>query len=296
MRENTKNKLYDFILEQLSQMTEKVLSKYKNNMVLREQNPFLALDNVSTEKFMALGRSIDSQLGNRLQNIIFYLTRIRYGYENVPNIVEIITNHNTVELKKYYITGVLDKNYFYSNSNYYSQKIYINKNLSETDIQRKLHVKKAFVHLIASSSIPFEVEENTINLINTIAKEKGTDGIPVDLLFFDNNFINTFEIKMSGNLDTKNAESNAAEVNRLKNLFSFTNNNSYFATCYLECSHAVFTEMKKLNLENNIYKSIDFWNVILPNNEETLTYQEFVDLYTKAFHEAKLEERIVNEI
>ena len=121
---------------------------------------------------------------------------------------------------------------------------------------------------------------------------------PVDLLFIDksNNqlVINTFEIKMSGYIDTKNSESNANEVQRLFNAFKCSGTNaSYFAVCYGECADAVKSKMRTHAPQGKILTAVQFWNVVLPNTgANALTYEEFVEIYKKAFKDSKLEQTI----
>ena len=85
--------LYNHIVSELTGLKENVVSNYEENIDNRKNNPFLLFQTKEINKYMALSRSVDSQLGNRMQRIIFYIARMRYGEECVPNIVEInITN------------------------------------------------------------------------------------------------------------------------------------------------------------------------------------------------------------
>lgn len=81
--------LSEFINNELTLMSTNVVNNFESNMENREINPFLAFDDINIKKYMALGRSVDSQLGNRLQRIIFFIARMRYKTEHVPNVVEI---------------------------------------------------------------------------------------------------------------------------------------------------------------------------------------------------------------
>lgn len=298
MNETTKNALGTFMLEELSALTQNVAKNYNENIELRRKNPFLAFENTSTEKFMALGRSIDSQLGNRMQNIIFYLARIRYGDSNVPNIINILVDeqNNKITLKTFFTIGELCKSHYYANTNPCQQNIYINADIDALEAKRIMKIKKTAPNILDSNTYVFEnVPQNKIDYILSLDFTKR----PVDLLFFvtshiANTNINTFEIKMSGILDTKNAESNANEVHRLKEMFAYVDiNQSYFASCYGECSDAVKREILKNLTSESILNSTNFWGKILPIGDESLSYGEFIEMYVNAFKEAGLEERIV---
>ena len=133
------------------------------------------------------------------------------------------------------------------------------------------------------------------NLLNDEVYEKK---LPVDLLFFDClsdtlDGANAFEIKMGGNLDTKNSKSNAAEVKRLSDLFSFLKNHAaYFATCYGECSAAVKTDVENALGNDTICNNRTFWNKIIPLDK--FTYEDFISIYTNALQTAGLEEILRN--
>lgn len=75
--ENIKLKLTEFIQKELLSMSENIINNFEDNMRNRENNPFLAFEDEDIKKYMGLGRSVDSQLGNRLQRIIFYISRMQ---------------------------------------------------------------------------------------------------------------------------------------------------------------------------------------------------------------------------
>ena len=295
MKIKTKKTLYNFILSELEQLRENVKDNYDANLETRKKNPFLVFKNSNAEKFMGLGRSIDSQLGNRIQNIIYYLSRIRYGKENVPNIVNILCNKssNKVTLETFYIKGDIKKNNYYANTNPCKQIICINEEINIYEAKRRMRIKKSVNISVKKNQIEYDhVAEYIIDDILTLKPKK----IPVDLLIISekNDGIKTFEIKMSGNLDTKNAESNAREVERLYKLFSFTKDNaSYFATCYGECSDAVKTEVSKHLSKNSILNTEDFWDMILPVGDEEISKDDFIELYSKAFIKSGIEKVVL---
>ena len=294
MTDKKKVLLKKFVLKQIQGIGKNVSVNYRKNQAARTRNPFLCFSN-SIDKFMGLGRSIDSQLGNRMQNITFYLCRIRYGSCCVPNIIVINANEATseIEMKLFYTEGDLLLEKFYANKNPCQQKIYFNQELSGEKVKSIIGTKKN-VNIIANRTLTFSATNELIDEIKT----KGVVDWPVDLLFIseanDQFVINTFEIKMSGYIDTKNSESNANEVQRLFDVFKCSGTNaSYFAVCYGECADAVKRRMKTYAPQGKTLTAEQFWNVVLPNTgEDALSYDEFVDVYKQAFVASKLEQTI----
>jgi len=294
MTDERKELLKEYILKQIKDLGKTVSKNYNGNQLARTKNPFLCFSD-GIDKFLGLGRSIDSQLGNRMQNIIFYLSRLRYGDDCVPNIVVVNADVATsqVSLRLYYTEGTLVLNNFYANKNPCQQKIYFNQTLSDSVVKATIGTKLK-VDIIKEKTITFSTTEDIVNEILDL----GTTMWPVDLLFIDNSqtpqIINTFEIKMSGYIDTKNAESNANEVQRLFDAFRCSGaNGSYFAVCYGECADAVKSRMRTNAAQCKTLTAVQFWNVVLPNTgADALTYEEFVEIYKQAFEDSELEQTI----
>lgn len=299
MTDATRNLLYNKILDELNGLTQNVADNFQGNMLKRENNPFLSFDNKNIRKYMALGRSVDSQLGNRLQRIIFFISRMRYKTEHVPNIVEInIMDHKArnIECILYSVSCDLPAKERNKGFDPYRQYIYVDTHSSEENIKRSLKVRTESTSLHIERHQFYSIEKYAMN--NLLDKEVYKKKTPVDLLFFDCRFgtldgANAFEVKMGGNLDTKNSESNAKEVKRLSNLFSFLENHSaYFATCYGECSAAIKSDLEKILGHNTICNNQFFWNKIIPDNE--FTYKDFISIYTEAFKASGLERKLQN--
>lgn len=299
MTEITRDLLYNKMLSELNGLAQNVVANFQDNMANRENNPFLIFDDTNIKKYMALGRSVDSQLGNRLQRIIFFIARMRYNPEHVPNIVEInITDRaaRNIECVLYSVSCDLPVEEQNSGFNPYRQYIYIDTHLSERDIKRSLKIKARSTSLHIERFQIYGIPNDAIdNLLNTKVHGKK---LPVDLLFFDCedgtlDGANAFEIKMGGNLDTKNSESNAEEVKRLSSLFRFlTNYFAYFATCYGECSAAVKSDLEEILGDKTICNNRTFWNKIIPHDK--FTYDDFISVYADAFQATGLEESLQN--
>ena len=118
--------LYKFMCTELASMKDSIKSNYVINIEKRKNNDFLLISDETMKKYMALGRSVDSQLGNRMQRIIFYVARMRYGILNVPNIVSIdISNEvkRNIKVTVYSVPFDLNKDEQRVGFNPYSQSV-----------------------------------------------------------------------------------------------------------------------------------------------------------------------------
>lgn len=289
--------LAGFIEQELSAMTDNIVSNYADNVRKRANNPFLRFNNSSINKYMALGRSLDSQLGNRLQRIILHIARVKYGLLRVPNVVSIdVANEaeRNIVCKLYSVPFVVPASMRNNGFNPYQQAIYIGCNKSDRDIKRILKIK-ARADVLQTASFSFNrISEEALQHI----KSKSGRRILVDLLFFDCpndtlNNANAFEIKMGGNLDTKNARSNADEVKELSNIFGFLPANfAYFATCYGTCSESVADKVTEVMGENALLNGRQFWDKVIPSTPETFDYEDFIRVYNRAFLLSNIEARL----
>lgn len=305
MDANEQQKLEEFILTQLQKMGKNIEKSYEKNKTAREHNPFLCFS-PGIDKFMGLGRSIDSQLGNRMQNIIFYLCRLRYGKQAIPNIVALNVDRSSsqIVLDFFYVETDMDISKFYACKNPCAQNIYFDQVITLDEATEMIGVKKRVLNktpnIIKQETIRCTASSEQISYViekNSGASSKKTKQ-PVDLLIVKTTEAQTeitaFEIKMSGNLDTKNASSNAKEVEDLYRIFQYVQQNaSYFAVCYGECSEAVRNSIKNEAPHGSTLDETGFWNMVLPNTGAyALTYQEFKNIYAKAFADSGLEKTI----
>lgn len=101
-----------------------------------------------------------------------------------------------------------------------------------------------------------------------------------------------YELKAGGNLDTKNAPSNAAEVTSLETIFSFCDKSiSRFATCYDGKGDGTPDGAIGKHLDRNqILIGKEFWEEIL---EDGVSYNDFILAYQEAYKKAKVEETVI---
>lgn len=257
------DKIKNFILQQIKAMTENVVKNYD---VREQKNPFQPFSGGNANeiiKYMSLGRSFDSQLGNRLQKICMFIARCKYGNEAVPNYIFVNISNNKIVLWLFsYPQNFVDE---YGIDAYKTQIITSIENkddiskriikLVEDDIKSKYRRDKGIKQIrekehkeevtkllndwndIFDANILEYVYDNCTSSQIDQAKKIKQNEIQVDLIYFrdqDNVFL--YEIKASGGLDTKNRSGNANEVIRNENILSFIKNvNSYFAACYNNC-------------------------------------------------------------
>ena len=286
---------WDFVLTRLKNIKEKTIKNYSKNSQNRKHNVFNCINDYTIRRYMGLGRSFDSKLGNEIQKIAMKLARVKYGDINVPNIILINTedenNNRKFKLNLYTIKDNFQQRVFYNIKsddffeNYDKDKIESDKS---TSIEFTLHKNDIKANLTQLNKRKITEKKESIDQYKKFL---------VDLLYIENiddttkTKITTFELKSGGNLDTKNSIANVNEVKLLKDIFKFfPQNDSFFATTYNNAgegspSGSVFAELLKNNLESKV--GVDFWNMVLP---EELDYERFINNYKQKFIESGIEE------
>lgn len=314
MTENTKNnnrkkeeakeeerleEFWDFVLTRLKSIKEKTIKNYSKNSQNRKHNVFNCINDHTIRRYMGLGRSFDSKLGNEIQKIAMKLARVTKNDINVPNII-LINTEDENDNRKFILDLYIIKDNF-------QQRVFYN--IKPDDFFDNYDEDK--IESDKSISIEFTLPKNDIKAdLTQLNKRKITEkkesinqykNILVDLLYFENiddptkTKITTFELKSGGNLDTKNSIANVNEVKLLKDIFKFfPQNDSFFATAYNNAGEGVpsgdvFTKLEDEKLEYKVGK--DFWNMLLPKE---LGYESFIENYKQKFIESGIEEEYKN--
>lgn len=278
-----------FIENQLREMAKNVSKNSDKNIAKRGNNPFVLFEGAE-EKYMAVGRSLDSQLGTRLQKIAFYIARYRFGLEKVPNIIlfsEIGDNLTVTRISYPWELGM-------------TQKVCWGNDVMATmskDLQRKYENNPEMFFVSETIYTGINIASMKTVFLLAFEEENRTEiegkSIPYDLLFIDTNEeFHVYEIKAGGNLDTKNKIGNGNEVIRLEQLFSFISNcKSKFATCYNNRGEGNAPEGSIFSRLDDQHKIIgkEFWEEILPDE---LTYERFIQIYATSFRDARVREII----
>ena len=275
-----------FMVGQLGDMAKNVARKSADNIANRAHNPFSLFEG-REEKYMAVGRSLDSQLGTRLQKIAFYCARYTYGFVNVPNIVVMDENTEglTVETLSYPVENGMTQCLYWGGRAEDRLSVSCRRSLSASP--ERLDGK---VYRFGGAEIQEKIQE-----IKEIIHGQGGK-MPMDLFYLDpDENAHTYEIKAGGNLDTKNKVENRNEVMRLEKVFSmFGNNVSKFATCYNNRGEGSDPDGAIFGLLDGAHKVVGrhFWEEVLPLAE--VSYDEFIALYADAFVKARVRDIIAN--
>ena len=221
------------ILTFIENQNDEIISKTVKKIELeKKKSRYSKFSLVSNKK--TFYNSVESQTGTALQKIAFFLARKKFEENNVPNIIVLSYSNSCLKMSAYsfpFEDGI-------------TQKVFLNNGIDEVLTKKqKNSLQKGLCY---QTIFKFDCTEQEFDKISKvfrdrdemkIRKRKKPFSIPIDLFYFQeegNRFSsNCFEIKKSGILDTKNADSNAREVLSLKQLFSFSNvtANSYFAIC-----------------------------------------------------------------
>ena len=287
MTDNNKiDEFWQFVTDCLEDIKKTTIDNYSENSVNRKYNVFNCINDQTIRRYMGLGRSFDSKLGNEIQKIAMELARVKYGDINVPNII-LINTEDENDNRKFILN-------LYTIKDNFQQRVFYN--IKPDDFNNdNIELSKSIEFTLPKSS-----RKATLTKLNKykITDTKKNIKKLVDLLYIEDiddttkTKLTTFELKSGGNLDTKNSKANVDEVKLLKDIFKFfPQNDSFFATAYNNAgegvpSGSVFTKLKKEKLEYKVGK--DFWNMILP---EELSYDSFIEQYEQKFIESRIEEK-----
>ena len=295
--DNKIDEFWQFVIECLEDIKITTIDNYSENSINRKYNVFNCIEDNTISKYMGLGRSFDSKLGNEIQKIAMKLARVKYNDINVPNII-LINTKDFKKNRKFLLELYVIKDNF-------QQRVYYNLEpnvFSEYYDSNKIASQKSIVFTLPKSDSNDILKHlNKIKVTQKEPKFSKYKKILVDLLYIEDiddttkTKITTFELKSGGNLDTKNSTANVKEVQLLKDIFKFFPfNDSFFATTYNNAgegspSGSVFAELLKNNLESKV--GVDFWNMVLP---EELDYESFIKNYKQKFIESGIEEEYKN--
>lgn len=291
----TLDEFWEFVLKCLEDVKKTTKKNYEKNSNNRKYNVFNCIEDNTIRKYMGLGRSFDSKLGTEIQKIAMKLARVKYEDINVPNII-LINTVDEGENRKFLLNLYVIKDSF-------QQRVFYNINSDDfiEDYEDKIILPhKSIEFTLPKNSLKADLEQlNNYKITNRNKNINKNNNLLVDLLYIeeieniDNTTttkITTFELKLGGNLDTKNSSANVNEIMLLKDIFKFfPSNEAYFATLYKNTggevpSGTVFTKLDEANLNYKVGE--EFWNMVLPDE---LDYQSFIEQYKQKFIESEIE-------
>ena len=267
-----KDKIAEIIEKEYLKMLKSIKSDFKKNFCKKKHNFLLDGLNIDTKIGLVFASSFESKVGNAMQRVALEISRLKYGEENVPYIINIHKmKHNIGEQKgKQIIVTDVDTN----------DKI-LNGNIDNiiTKNEGNLRCKP-----------PKNCSLNITELKTLLVKLPKTKNIiknDVDLAFYDGKNWNLLEIKAGGDLDSSNARGNIRKL--LKSYVALNSNNTkiYFATYYHKTGSGKWKgSMKKfLQYPDMFLIGSEFWEKILPEN---ISFDEFKNIYLKVMKKIKI--------
>lgn len=266
-----REQILEIIQKEFSKLIRNIQEDFQKNYKAKRNNFLLnELDSLMTAH-MVFVSSFESKSGNALQRIARNIAKLRYGQENVP---QIINPHN---LSHSLAVSDDQEQVIVSNIDLESSQTrgylteFINQNLASGRGHSRQESR------VTHQTIPEILSHGTSN--NRIHSK------PVDLAFLDENGIwNIMEIKAGGDLDNSNAPANAEKLLLIYMALNIESAKPYFATYYNKEGEGNTWKgvMKKfINYPSMFLIGADFWNKILPHG---IDFTEFCQIYNEAMH------------
>ena len=264
-----REQILEIIQKEFSKLIRNIQEDFQKNYKAKRNNFLLnELDSLMTVH-MVFVSSFESKSGNSLQRVARNIAKLRYGPENVP---QIINPHN------------LPHNLSVTEE----QEQIVVSNINIESPQTKAYLTSFINQKLASGRGRYRQESQvTHQTIPEILHHTTSDGRlhskPVDLAFLDENGIwNIMEIKAGGDLDNSNAPANAEKLLLIYMALNIESAKPYFATYYNKEGEGNVWKgvMKKfINYPSMFLIGENFWNKILPIG---LDFTEFCQIYNEA--------------
>ncbi len=276
MMTETERKIKEIVFDEFGKLIKNIEGDFEKNYIKKRCNFLLSqLDETITAN-MVFVSSFESKSGYAIEACAKRIARLRFGEENVPNIV----NPRNIEhdLKPASING---------------QVLVTDIDTDNGDLRGKISSFRA--NHVASGKggarVKSGVTQESIKDLIPLAQKYRTPHYhtkPVDLAFFDGKDWVVLELKAGGNLDSSNAPSNVEKLLTIYAGLNIPNSKAYFATLYNKDGegntwtgavkkHMAYPEMFLIGKK--------FWETILPVG---ITYEAFTVIYKEALQELDL--------
>jgi len=253
------------IKEEFLDLIKNISDCMEDNIKNKEHNFLLKNFSEATKANMVFVSCFESQSGNRIEHIARKIAKLRYGEQNVPNIIK---SKNELPIN---FRPSPNKQYIVSHINYKSLIGTITETIEASD---------------------HKLNKNDIKELLELPCEQLITKKDVDLAFYDeNNELNIFEIKAGGGLDSRKAPSDLAKLLSIYVAANDKDAHVYFATIYnFNGEGNVWTGQPSRYFDNSLLLiGSEFWNKILPSG---ISFYEFVDIYGKALDEIQLAQKM----
>ncbi|MFA6867138.1 MAG: TdeIII family type II restriction endonuclease [Clostridia bacterium] len=266
-----RDQIKHIILEEFSDLIEKIKVDFKKNYKKKRRNFILSQFDNETTAEMVFVSSFESKSGNTIENCARRFARLKYGDENVPNIINMTGNE--VNIKNDNKTQLIASYIDMSNSNLGGYITTFRKNNTSNGRTPSTlnHAKMKELVDIGNNYIDNDLHTK-----------------PVDLAFYDGENWNIMEIKAGGDLDSSNAPSNVDKLLTLYTGMHLKNCKAYFATLYNKNGEGRTWNggvKKYLAYPDNFLIGSQFWNKVLPDN---IKFDEFCSIYNEVLEELNL--------
>lgn len=273
------------VFEEFSKLTDLIEKDFAENYKRKVNNFLLSQMDENITASMVFVSSFESKSGFAIETCAKRIARLKFGEENVPSIVNPRKlAHNFDETK---VTG---------------QIVVTDVDTHNGNLRGEISAFRANNEAIGrgKSRVESRVTQNSIkeNLLPLSGKYR-TNSIyskPVDLAFFDGDNWNIMELKAGGDLDSSNAPSNVEKLLTIYVDMGVENCKAYFATLYNKDGEGNTWKgsvKKHLAYPEMFLIGKNFWTKILP---ESISFEEFEDIYKEALEEIGLNNRIVDMI
>lgn len=273
------------VFEELSKLTDLIEKDFAENYKRKVNNFLLSQMDENITASMVFVSSFESKSGFAIETCAKRIARLKFGEENVPSIVNPRKlAHNFDETK---VSG---------------QIVVTDVDTHNGNLRGEISAFRANNEAIGrgKSRVESRVTQNSIkeNLL-PLSEKYRTNSIyskPVDLAFFDGDNWNIMELKAGGDLDSSNAPSNVEKLLTIYVDMGVENCKAYFATLYNKDGEGNTWKgsvKKHLAYPEMFLIGKNLWTKILP---ESISFEEFEDIYKEALEEIGLNNRIVDMI
>lgn len=273
------------VFEEFSKLTDLIEKDFAENYKRKVNNFLLSQMDENITASMVFVSSFESKSGFAIETCAKRIARLKFGEENVPSIVNPRKlAHNFDETK---VSG---------------QIVVTNVDTHNGNLRGEISAFRANNEAIGrgKSRVESRVTQNSIkeNLL-PLSEKYRTNSIyskPVDLAFFDGDNWNIMELKAGGDLDSSNAPSNVEKLLTIYVDMGVENCKAYFATLYNKDGEGNTWKgsvKKHLAYPEMFLIGKNLWTKILP---ESISFEEFEDIYKEALEEIGLNNRIVEMI
>ena len=275
-----RNEIKRILHEEFTDLINKIENDFRKNYNKKRRNFIISQFDNETTAEMVFVSSFESKSGNTIERCAKRFARLRYGEENVPDVIN-ATNHPIDVINNEHKTQILVSHVDMSNAELGGKITTFRKNNSSL------------------GKTPSTLNHEKMKELLTIAQAYTDDNLhikPVDLAFFDGEVWNIMEIKAGGDLDSSNAPSNIDKLLTQYVGMNKQNCKAYFATLYNKDgeNHVWNSGVKKyLTYPDNFLIGSEFWNKILPND---INFNEFCTIYNEVLTDLDLNGKIRNLI